>query len=375
MAVPRREAVRVISDTIAALDEAQTIPDLRYVESRAAAMYWDAWNGVPMRFASRDRARVPRQWREFDSRRSQLSSSPRKASTPINAILNYLYGIVEAEAHLAALRVGCDPSMGILHSDRPRRVSFACDLMEPVRPEVDAFVLQLLDEQTFLKADFFEDRKGHCRLMPPLAAVLAESAARWAKALAPIAESLAWSFARFQLSAPLRSADGERPPLRLRTPLTQQNRRKQPAKHGSVSSPIDARCKDCGKRLQNPKRTYCDACLPINAQRASLKGVAVQQQLRAVGEDRRQHPEVRAIHSRHATQQHLLNSAWEAAQAVIPSASIYHQQIFPHLTKIPATAIAEATGLSISSAKTIRAGRMAPHPRHWDALRSLIEES
>jgi hypothetical protein len=83
---------------------------------------------------------------------------------------------------------------------------------------------------------------------------------------------------------------------------------------------------------------------------------------------------VRAIHSQNAKRQHVLNSAWEAAQEVIPSPSIYQQQIFPHLKAIPAAAIAKATGLSTSSVKTIRSGRMTPHPRHWEALRALIAD-
>src|SRR5260221_8546676 len=74
-----------------------------------------------MRFGSRDLARVPSHWLAFDSRRSQLSSSPRKASTPINAFLNYLYGILEAESRLALQRVGCDAAMGLIHADRPNR--------------------------------------------------------------------------------------------------------------------------------------------------------------------------------------------------------------------------------------------------------------
>ena len=134
----KRDALRAILDASHQLAEAPTIADLRYVECRAAVAYWDAWQGVPMRFGARDAARVPAHWRTFEARRSQLSASNRKASAPINAILNYLYGILEAEARLAALRVGCDPAIGVVHSDKTNRANFAVDLMEPVRPQVDA---------------------------------------------------------------------------------------------------------------------------------------------------------------------------------------------------------------------------------------------
>lgn len=369
----RREAVQVLTEALAALGEATTLPALQYVESRAAAMYWDAWNGIPMRFGARDRSKVPAHWLAFDARRSFLTTSPRKASNPTNAILNYAYGVLEAEAQLAALRVGCDPAMGLIHADRPNRVSFACDLMEPIRPQIDAFVRQLLDDQTFLKADFFENREGHCRLMPPIAAALAETAPHWAKAVAPVAERAAWAFAQIPLAAPRQTADGQRPAVRLRTPLTQQNRRKEPSSSSPRVAAMESRCKECGGRLKSAKRTYCDTCLPLHAKRASEKAVVVQRQLRAIGHDRRQSPEVRAVHSQNARQQHVLNAAWEATQTSIPSSSVYRDDIRPYLRGIAPKSIATATGLSISSAKTILSGRMTPHPRHWKALRQLVE--
>ena len=365
----KRTAAQVVHDTREALADAITIADLRYIESRAAVEYWDAWHGIPMRFGSRDVKHIPAHWLAFDSRRSQLSSSNRKASTPINAILNYLYGILEAEARIAAYRVGCDPGMGLIHSDKPHRANFAADLMEPVRPDVDAYVLQLLEDRTFLKADFFENRDGNCRLLPPLTEALAESAPRWAKALGPVAEHTAWAFAHIQSPIGSLAAPTVKPPLRLRTPITQRNH----ARTAESTKPMTLahRCKDCGQTLKNAARTYCDVCLPAHAKRASLKGVETQRQLRAIGEDRRTSPEVRAIHRIHATQQRARNAAWEAAQTSIPSPTLYKRDIYPRIKELPVRVLVEATGLSTSSCKHIRTGRVMPHPRHWDALTRL----
>ena len=365
----KQTATRVIHDASQALADATTIPDLRYIESRAAVAYWDAWQGIPMRFGSREMARVPAHWKAFDARRSQLSASNRKASTPMNAILNYLYGILEAEACIAAQRVGCDPAMGLIHADRPSRANFAADLMEPVRPDVDAYVLRFLDERTFLKADFFETRDGNCRLLPPLTAALAESAPQWAKLLGPVAERTAWAFAHIQLPVGPIAPPTVKAPFRLRTPLTQRNRMR--ADDSSKVVTLAPRCKDCGQALKHAARTYCDACLPANAKRASLKGVETQRHLRAIGEDRRMSPEVRETHRNNAKQQYLLNSTWEAAQTSIPSSSHYMREIFPKIKLIPVRDLVEATGLSTSSCKHIRTGRMTPHPRHWDALTRL----
>jgi hypothetical protein len=41
--------------------------------------------------------------------------------------------------------LGLDPGLGVLHRDRPNRDSLACDLMEPVRPLVDAYLTVIVN--------------------------------------------------------------------------------------------------------------------------------------------------------------------------------------------------------------------------------------
>src|SRR6516165_11103849 len=91
-----------------------------------------------------DLVRVPEHWQKFGARMSPITGSPRLAVNPPNAVLNYLYAMLEAEARLAASELGLDPGLGVLHKDTPNRDSLACDLMEPVRPLVDAFVFDSL---------------------------------------------------------------------------------------------------------------------------------------------------------------------------------------------------------------------------------------
>ncbi len=367
------KAVTGLTDALEILRTAASIVDIRFLEARAAAMYWDAWDGVPIRFAARDRARVPGHWLTFTTRHSQISASQRKASDPINALLNYTYGILEAEAQLASVRVGCDPAMGVIHSDKLNRASFACDLMEPIRPLVDSFVLTMLEKRTFRADDFFETREGNCRLMPPLANALAQTAPQWAAALGALAERAASAFAHIPLAAPQLSAGREAPRLRLRTPLTQQNRKRKDAAAQHHNPALEVRCKDCGASLGKRLRAYCDSCLPKHANDAIAKAVVVQAQLRAVGEDRRQSPEVRATHSQQALESNRRNAAWEALHTSLPSPVTFDRELLPRLLNIPAVAIRDATGLGLSSAKTIKAGRMRPHPRHWEALRRLVD--
>lgn len=64
--------------------------------------------------------------------------------------------------------------MGVLHLDTTNRDSLACDLMEPVRPDVDAYVLKWILRQPLKRSWFFEERNGNCRLMADLAILTAE---------------------------------------------------------------------------------------------------------------------------------------------------------------------------------------------------------
>src|SRR5207245_1104010 len=121
------------------LASATTIQEIRQIESLAAKLYWTAWRDIPINFPSADLKRVPQHWRRFGTRTSVLTGSPRLAVNPPNAMLNYLYAVVESEACLAAGRFGLDSGIGVLHVDTDARDSFACDLMEPVRPRVDEF--------------------------------------------------------------------------------------------------------------------------------------------------------------------------------------------------------------------------------------------
>ena len=130
-----------------ALDKAGTIDDIRQCEAKAASVYWNAWTNVPIRLRTRDLSRVPARWTRYESRKSTLSEAPRAATNPINSLLNYCYSLLESESRVALLGAGLDPTLGVLHADQRNRDSFALDAMEPIRPAVDVFVLDLLEER------------------------------------------------------------------------------------------------------------------------------------------------------------------------------------------------------------------------------------
>lgn len=106
-------------------------------------------------------------------------------------MMNYLYALLESESSLAARALGLDAAMGIFHVDQPSRESLSCDLMEPIRPRVDSYLLDLITSQPLKREWFFEEPNGNARLMASLAQRLSDTAPIWARAVAPVAEWVA----------------------------------------------------------------------------------------------------------------------------------------------------------------------------------------
>ncbi len=249
------------ADVIAKLQEclsgAESLDTVAQLEAQAANAYWSAWSAIRISFPRQDMARVPDHWCTFGTRKSTITGSPRLATNPPNAILNYCYALLECEARLASAALGLDPGMGMLHVDTPKRDSLACDIMEAVRPSVDAWLLDWITREPFRRSDFFEEPNGNCRLLRTLTAKLSETAPIWGKLAAPWAEYVA-----HELWASIRHPKSDRP---VATRLTQQHRREA---KGQPSSPIvetpkpDCLCRWCGSHIQQGK-TYCVECAPL----------------------------------------------------------------------------------------------------------------
>lgn len=100
---------------------------------------------------------------------------------------------MEAKATLAARVVGLDPGLGVMHADQSHRDSLAADLMEPIRPLVDAYAFRLLTSRPFAARDFFETSVGGCRVTAPLTHELAETSRHWGRLVGRVAEDMAAS--------------------------------------------------------------------------------------------------------------------------------------------------------------------------------------
>jgi CRISP-associated protein Cas1 len=171
-ASPYKTSAEGIAAQILKLDPFKTEREIRYAESVAGKYYWDAWSSVPVLFAPKQRDRVPAHWRTA-GRRVSSDARPRKATSPAHALINYAYGILEAEAIMIAQAHGLDPRIGLFHADRGFFNAFAADLMEPARPVADELVLDLLESHALDRGDVHETREGVCRVGPSMARRLA----------------------------------------------------------------------------------------------------------------------------------------------------------------------------------------------------------
>lgn len=118
-------------------DSAEAIRgNLLSIEGRAAEKYWSA-----VRLA----VNVPEDW---------AGRRGRGATDPVNAALNYGYGILYAQVERAVLLAGLDPYAGFIHADRPGKPSLVLDMVEEFRaPVVDRAIFAMINRGTKVETD------------------------------------------------------------------------------------------------------------------------------------------------------------------------------------------------------------------------------
>jgi len=139
-------AAEQISNSIPLLRQAKTSGELFGIEGEAASRYFGAFDELILHnkkhffFYAR-------------SRRPPLDN--------VNAMLSFVYTLLEGDVTAALCAVGLDPYMGFLHKDRPGRRSLALDLMEELRsPLADRFVLTLINTRQIDASGFFKKENG-----------------------------------------------------------------------------------------------------------------------------------------------------------------------------------------------------------------------
>ena len=94
-------------------------------EAQAAKIYWKVW-------LNQEAEHSP----SFEFRRQRHGNAP-------NNLLNYGYAILRAALGRAIVAAGLHPALGVQHCNRSNAFCLADDLIEPLRPLVDAEVREL----------------------------------------------------------------------------------------------------------------------------------------------------------------------------------------------------------------------------------------
>jgi CRISPR-associated endonuclease Cas1 len=357
--------IEAISVSIQALQTADDVVGLRSLEADGANSYWNAWRTIELRFARKDKPRIPAHWRNFPSRRSWIAGTgPRSAGCGANALLNLGYALGELEARLACLTMGLDPGLGVLHADHAARDSLALDVLEAIRPDIDRWVLSVVETHSFRKTDFYETRRGVFRVGTDLARATAETLSTWRGLLAPIVEGCAMAFAS--------SSDK---PLRVATKLTEIRRVQGRGKRSSKPLQLAA-CRECGVTFHDPDRTICDDCLPDydreRTEKLANAGKATLAAMRASSDDPARSLEATARKREKSRSASLAMQAWEGEHGR-GNPELYDREVMPRIQEMTVPQLMKLTGLIQFHCWKVRKGDRTLHARHWDVIRDSAD--
>jgi CRISPR-associated protein Cas1 len=142
---PLTDALDTIAEVAATVEAVAGVEALRGAEGAAAAAYFRALASIfppSLGFTGRNR-RPPRD--------------------PVNALLSLGYTLLHLDAVRACHVAGLDPLVGFYHRPAFGRESLACDLVEPLRPRLDAWVWQVIRTRT-LREEHFSTSASGCHL-------------------------------------------------------------------------------------------------------------------------------------------------------------------------------------------------------------------
>jgi CRISP-associated protein Cas1 len=143
----------------AALDqvrEACTERALLMIEAQAARLAW-AERPIVMRW--REAGCIPASWKlPFSQRRRLDRKFSRHATDPINALLNLALAVTIGRLVVALAAQGFNPAIGVLH--KSPRWPLAYDVIEPLRPHVEAAVFDFIDRRSFAPGEFIRVNDG-----------------------------------------------------------------------------------------------------------------------------------------------------------------------------------------------------------------------
>ncbi len=136
-------AVNELKLNLAKVKKCKSLDTLRGIEGLSSRLYFSVFG-----------LHIKPSWAEFKNR----SKNPPKSN--VNAVLSFLYTLLEQEVSFAIQTKGLDVMFGTLHDLSYGRNSLSCDLMEEFRTPIADTLCCYLFNDSILNEDDFEQREG-----------------------------------------------------------------------------------------------------------------------------------------------------------------------------------------------------------------------
>ena len=111
----------------------RSVEELLGIEGSIANEYFRAWSAIELRWKGLKQRPIPQDWQTYKSRsalREELRVN-RGATHPVNAMLNYAYGVLIGRTQVQLMAEGYDPTIGILHGRESERGTYPAFCARP----------------------------------------------------------------------------------------------------------------------------------------------------------------------------------------------------------------------------------------------------
>lgn len=141
-----KHAALLLKDAALRIRNCESKDSLRGYEGEAASVYFSVFDEL-----------ILQQKKDF----AFSGRNKRPPTDNVNAMLSFVYTLLTNNIAAALETVGLDPYVGVLHTQRPGRVSLALDLIEELRPVLaDRFVLSMINKKIVQPKDFLKKENG-----------------------------------------------------------------------------------------------------------------------------------------------------------------------------------------------------------------------
>lgn len=135
-----------LKNSLKRVQECGSMETLRGIEGEAASLYFSVFDELILQ------------------QKDGFSFNGRNRRPPldaVNALLSFVYMLLNQMNVSALETVGLDPYVGFMHGDRPGRASLSLDLMEELRPVLaDRFVVSLINKRIVSPSGFLQKEDG-----------------------------------------------------------------------------------------------------------------------------------------------------------------------------------------------------------------------